>query len=183
MRVESPSHLVYGNTRRFLPDGRREMQRPKMIENVPDKIRARARKMLQHGIGDFVWASGNGQREIRGSCKKFSGKERRAEREMRLLRAHDSVKPGQVAYGSATQGLWLSTEEWDLRWSALTEAKYLGEEQLGKLGEWEEEPATERMREYIDLGSDLGEKDAHVACHASVLTLAMTEEACWEAGM
>ena len=102
---------------------------------------------------------------------------------MRLLRAHDSVEPGQVAYGSATQGLWLSTKEWDLRWSALTEAKYLGEEQLGKLGEWEEEPATERMREYIDLGSDLGEKDEHVACHASVLTLAVTEEACWEAGM
>ena len=40
------------------------------------------------------------------------------------------------------------TEKWDLRLLAKTDANSLGE-QLGKLGEEEEEPATERM-EYTD---------------------------------
>ena len=56
----------------------------------------------------------------------------------------------------------------------------LGEEQLGKLGEKEneeEEPATERKREYTDLGSDLSEREEQVACHASALALVMTDEA------
>ena len=35
---------------------------------------------------------------------------------------------------------------------AKTEVDSLGEEQLGKLGEEEEEPGTEQRREYIDLG-------------------------------
>ena len=34
----------------------------------------------------------------------------------------------------------------------------LGEEQLGKLGEEEEEPATEQRREYADLGLDVEER-------------------------
>ena len=62
------------------------------------------------------------------------------------------------------------------------EAETLGEEQLGKLGEEEDEeeaPATERRREY----TDLGDKDKHVACHASVLALITTYEACREAEM
>ena len=45
---------------------------------------------------------------------------------------------------------------------AKTEANSLGKKQLGKLGEdedEEEEPATERRREHIDLGLDLGEKE------------------------
>ena len=50
------------------------MQRPKMIENAPDKIRARARKMLQHGIGDFVWASGNGQKRFLAAARNSVGK-------------------------------------------------------------------------------------------------------------
>ena len=65
---------------------------------------------------------------------------------------------------------------------AKTEAHSLGEEKLGKLGE-EEEPATERRREYRDLGLDLGEKEEQVVCHASALALVMTDEARREAEM
>ena len=39
---------------------------------------------------------------------------------------------------------------------------------MGKLGEEEdekEESATERRREYTDLGSDLGERNGRVACY------------------
>ena len=35
----------------------------------------------------------------------------------------------------------------------------------------EEALATEQRREYIDLGSDLEERDEHVACHAAALAL------------
>ena len=44
-----------------------------------------------------------------------------------------------------------------------------------------EKPATERRREYTDIGLDLGEREEHVACHSSAL--AMTDEACREAEM
>ena len=54
------------------------MQRPTEIENVLEKIHAIARKVLQHGIGDFVWAG--------GSCEKFNGGEGGSERRMRLFR-------------------------------------------------------------------------------------------------
>ena len=43
---------------------------------------------------------------------------------------------------------------------------------MGKLGEEEEEPTTERRKEYIDLD----EREEQVACHASALALAMTDE-------
>ena len=52
------------------------------------------------------------------------------------------------------------------------------EEQLEKLGE-EEEPATERRRDFADLGLDLGKREEEVACHASALALAMTNETRW----
>ena len=42
---------------------------------------------------------------------------------------------------------------------------------------------TERRREYIDLGLDLGEREEQVACHASALALVMTDEARREAEM
>ena len=45
------------------------------------------------------------------------------------------------------------------------------------------EPATKRMREYTDLGLDLGERNEHVACHASGLALALTDKACQKAQM
>ena len=59
-------------------------------------------------------------------------------------------------------------EKWDLRQSAKTKANSLVEEQLGKLGEEEEEekPATKQMRQYTDLGLDVGEREEEVACHA-----------------
>ena len=50
------------------------MQSPREIEDVK-KIHARARTVLQHVIGNFVWASGSGQRKDGGSCKKFSNRE------------------------------------------------------------------------------------------------------------
>ena len=69
---------------------------------------------------------------------------------MRLLRARSSAELKKVASGSATQGLWLGTEKCDLRKSAKSKADSLGEEQLGKLGWEEEEPTTERRREYTN---------------------------------
>ena len=57
-----------------------------------------------------------------------------------------------------------------------TEADSLGEEQLVKLGEEQEEPA--RRSEYTVSGLDLGEREEQVVCHASALALAMTDEAC-----
>ena len=41
----------------------------------------------------------------------------------------------------------------------------------------EEEPATERRREYTDLGLDVGKREQQVACDASALALAITDEA------
>ena len=78
------------------------------------------------------------------------------------------------------------TKKWNLKSAAKTEVDSLGEEQLGKLGEKEdeeEEPAIERRREYTDLGLDLGEREEQVACHASALALAMTDDARREAEM
>ena len=57
--------------------------------------------MLYRGIGDFVWASGNGLGEVGGSREKFNGREGRAEGRVRLLRAHGSTELGKVA------SLWL----------------------------------------------------------------------------
>ena len=54
-------------------------------------------------------------------------------------------------------------------------------EKLGEEEDKEEEPATERRREYTDLGLVLGKKEEQVACHVSALSLAMTDEACQEA--
>ena len=51
------------------------MQSPAKIEDVKKKIHARARKMVQHGIGNFVWASGSEGEKVGGSRKKFSGGE------------------------------------------------------------------------------------------------------------
>ena len=62
---------------------------------------------------------------------------------------------------------------------AQTEADSLGEEQLGKLEEEEDEegePAIERRREYTVFGLDLGEREEQVVCHASALALAMTDK-------
>ena len=56
-----------------------------------------------------------------------------------------------------------------------------GKNSWGKLVVEEDEkekPEAEQRREYTVLGSDLGERDHRVACHASALALAMTNEVC-----
>ena len=68
------------------------MQSPGAIKSVKKKINARARKVLWHGIGNFVWASGSGRGEVGGSRKKFSGGEGRAKGRVRLLKASDSAE-------------------------------------------------------------------------------------------
>ena len=83
------------------------MQRPVEIEDAKKKILARARKVLYHGKGNFVWASGSGGGKVGGGRKKFSGGERRAEGRVRLLRARGLAELREVASESATQGLWL----------------------------------------------------------------------------
>ena len=45
--------------------------------------------------------------KVGGSRKKFSGGERGAKGRMRLFRACDTAELREVAFGSATQGLWL----------------------------------------------------------------------------
>ena len=70
----------------------------KVQERLKMKIHARARKVLQDGINDFVWTSGSGGGEIRGSRKKFSGREGRAEGKVRLHRARG---------GARKDSLWL----------------------------------------------------------------------------
>ena len=52
-------------------------------------------------------ASGSGRGEVGGSRKKFSGRERRAKRRVRLHMARGSLELSEVASGSATQSLWL----------------------------------------------------------------------------
>ena len=54
---------------------------------------------------------------------------------------------------------------------------------IGKLGEEEEKPVTEQRREYTSLGLDLSEREEQVACHASALALAMTDQARGKAKM
>ena len=73
--MEGLSYFMDGTNRKCLPDGRKEMQRPGKFENVKKKDHATARKLLQHGISDFVSASGSGRGEVRGSRKNFSGEE------------------------------------------------------------------------------------------------------------
>ena len=103
---------------------------------------------------------------------------------MRPLRERSSAELGKVASGSATQGLWLGDRK--------VGSQVIGEDRSrlfvrGTVGEirrgarWEEKPTTEQKREYTDLGINLGEKEEQVACHASALTLVITDEACWEA--
>ena len=81
------------------------MRSPGEIEDEKKKIHARARMMLENGIGNFVWASGSGGGKVGGSRKKFSGGERRAEGRVRLLRARGSAELRKVTSDSATQGL------------------------------------------------------------------------------
>ena len=92
----------------------------------------------------------------------------------------------KVASGSATQGLWLRNREVGSQVSGIDRSRFPGRRTVGKLGDREdekEEPATERRRECTDLALDLGEREGQVACHASALALALTDEARREAQM
>ena len=62
--------------------------------------------MLQHGIGNFVWASGSGREKVCGSRTKHSWVEGGAKGQVRLFRARGSAELRKVASGSATHGLW-----------------------------------------------------------------------------
>ena len=119
-------------------------------------------------------------RKIGGSRKEFRGRERRAKGRVRLHRARGSAELSEVASGSATQSLWLRSGKLRSQVSSLDRSRSLGEEQLGKLGDEEDEegePAIERRRECTDLGLDLGERVEQVVCHASALALAIADKA------
>ena len=73
-----------------------------------------------------------------------------------------SVELGQIASGSGTQVFWLGNRK--VRSQVVSEDRsgLSGREQLGKLGEEEdekEEPMIERRRECTNLGSGLGDRD------------------------
>ena len=52
---------------------------------------------------------------------------------------------------------------------------FLGEEQLGKLGEEEGEPAIEQRREHRVFGFDLGKREKQIVCYFLALALSMTD--------
>ena len=91
---------------------------------------------------------------------------------MRLLRARGSAKLGKVASDSARQDLWLRNRKVGYQVVVEDRSRLPGGETVG-----EDEPATKRRRECTYLGLDLGEREEHVACHASALALATTDEA------
>ena len=98
---------------------------------------------------------------------------------MRLHRARGSTKLREVASGSATQSLWLRNGKVGSQVGVVDRSRFLGEEQFGKFGE----PVIERRREYRVFRLDLGEREEQVVCLASILALAMTDEARREAEM
>ena len=155
------------------------MRSPEKIENVKKKIHAITRKMLQHGIGNFLWVGGSGRGKVGGSRIKFSGGERRAEGRVRLLRTRGSVELREVAYGFATQGLWLRNGKVRSQVSSIDRSR------LPRRTVREIKGGGRRAsdRAYTVFGSDLGEREEQVVCHASALTLAMTDEARQEAVM
>ena len=118
--------------------------------------------------------------------KKIPRERKESKTQVRLHRARGSAELSEVASGSATQGAWLRNGKVGSQVSGKTEADSLGEEQLGKLEEEEDEegePAIERRRECTDLGLDVGEREEQVVCHASAMALAMADEARREAEM
>ena len=143
------------------------------------KIHARARKMFEHGIGNFVWTSGGGRGEVGGSRKKFSGREERAKGRVRLLRARGSAELREVASGTAAQGLWMRNGKVRSQVSGKDRSRFPGRGTVRKVRRGERRG----RRECTDLGLALGEREEQVICHASVLALAMTDEARREAEM
>ena len=104
-----------------------------IIEDVKKKIHPRARKVLLHGIGNFVWASGNGGGKVRSSRQNFSGRERRAKERVRFLRARGSPELREVASGSATQGLWLRNGKVGSQVSGIDRSRFPGRRTIGEV--------------------------------------------------
>ena len=102
---------------------------------------------------------------------------------MRLHRARGTAELREVASGSATQGLWLRNGKVGSGVSNVDRNRFTERGTVGYLGEEGDEPAIKRKKECTDLGLDLGEREEQVVCHASVLALAMTDEARREAEM
>ena len=78
------------------------MQRTRKSKDVK-KIQAEARELVQHGVSNSVWASGDGREEVGSSPEKFTSGERRAKQETRLLRVAGPMELIQVASGTAKQ--------------------------------------------------------------------------------
>ena len=70
---------------------------------------------------------------------KFSGRERRAEGRVRLLRARGLAELSEVASGSATQGLWLRNGKVGYQVSGLDRSRFPGRRTVRKVGEEEDE--------------------------------------------
>ena len=108
------------------------MRSPGEIEDVKKKIHARTRKMLWHGMGNFVWASGGGRGKVGGSRKKFSEGEKRAERRVRLFRSRGSAELSEVASCSATQSFWLRNGKVRSQVSGEDRSRFPGRRTVGK---------------------------------------------------
>ena len=100
---------------------------------------------------------------------------------MRFLRARGSAELSKVAPGSAARSLWLRNGKVRSQVNGIDRSRFPGRRTVRKIRRGE--PAIERRRECTDLGLDLGERAEQVVCHASVLALAMTDEAHREAEM
>ena len=99
---------------------------------------------------------------------------------MRLLWARGSAELRKVASGFVTQGLWLKNRKVESQVSGIDRSRLPGRGKVGEVRRGEndkEKPATERRRKYTDLGLHWNEREEQVACHASALVLAMTDEA------
>ena len=102
---------------------------------------------------------------------------------MRLLRARGSAELREVASGLATQGLWLRNGKVGSQVSGENRSRLPRKRTVGKVGRRGRRGrrASDRTNESTDLGSNLGEIEEHVVCHASAL--AMTDGARREAEM
>ena len=86
-------------------------------------------------IGNFIWTSGSGRGEVRGSRKKFSGGEEGAERQMRFSRALGATKLGKIASGSATQSFWIRDKEMGSQVVGEDRSRLARKETIGKVAE------------------------------------------------
>ena len=84
--------------KRCLLDGRKGKQRPGKIENAQENSLARARKVLQHGIDNFVETSAKKER--------FVAAARNLEEERKSKKTNETPQ-GTLPGGGRTGSLWL----------------------------------------------------------------------------